>query len=65
MKQTPGEATCCVCLKTKNCTREYYDLSGGSVVKEQFQYSEQHRGWLCNQCVKILEEPPNDERSII
>ena len=66
VKGDPPQATCCVCLKTKNCVQIYYDLSGGSIAKDQFQYSEEHRGWLCKQCVKRLEEfKPDDERSIV
>jgi len=50
------EAICCVCMKRKKCVTKYDNLSGGFVVRDNFLYSEEHRGWLCKPCAKKLEK---------
>jgi len=68
MKNPPPQASCCVCLKVSNCTTDFKPILGPldapTRTRDNFQYSDVHRGWLCRKCQKILEDasgpPPGD-----
>jgi hypothetical protein len=54
--ENPAMGFCCVCLtwKKQERTRE---TQAGRKTYHNFEYSEQHRGWVCKSCIRQIERP--------
>ena len=52
-KPKPEQALCVACMKRKTCVTKR-ETEAGIKYYDNFFYSEEHRGWLCKNCVNQL-----------
>ncbi len=57
----PPEAQCAVCMKRKQCVTKRTMPDESVRIYDNFLYSEEHRGWICKRCVRLLEKQDTEQ----